>query len=157
MRSEPASPRLGSATAAVHGGSLPDRPWPRGMTTPVFQSTTYELDDAAYDDIARTGGTDTWWYTRLGNPTVDAVAAKLALLEGAEAAQVFASGMAAITTTVMAMVPAGGGLVGARELYGETFALLSQVLPATGRQVSFVAMTDTEAWGRELPGADAAY
>jgi cystathionine beta-lyase/cystathionine gamma-synthase len=127
------------------------------MSTPIFQSTTFELDASTYDDIARTGGTETWWYTRLGNPTVDAAAAKVALLEGAQAAQVFASGMAAITTTVMAAVPAGGRIVAARELYGETFTLLSQVLPTAGRSVSFVPMKDMEAWRRELPGADAAY
>jgi cystathionine beta-lyase/cystathionine gamma-synthase len=150
-------PRPGSSTAAVHGGRLPDRPWPAGLTTPVFQSTTYELDAAAYEDIARTGGTETWWYTRLGNPTVDAVAAKVAALEGAEAAQAFASGMAAITTTVMTVVPPGGRIVAARELYGEVYTLLSKVVPASGRSVSFVAMTDLDGWRRELPGAHAAY
>jgi cystathionine beta-lyase/cystathionine gamma-synthase len=127
------------------------------MTTPVFQSSTYELDRAAYEDIARTGGTETWWYSRLGNPTVDAVAAKLAALEGADAAQAFASGMAAITATVMTATPPGGRIVAARELYGETFTLLDQVVPESGRSVTFVAMSDIEAWRRELPGADVAY
>jgi cystathionine beta-lyase/cystathionine gamma-synthase len=127
------------------------------MTTPVFQSSTYELDGAAYEDIARTGGTETWWYSRLGNPTVDAVAAKVAALEGAGAAQAFASGMAAITATVMTTTPPGGRIVAARELYGEAFTLLDQVLPASGRSVTFVAMSDIAAWRRELPGADVAY
>jgi cystathionine beta-lyase/cystathionine gamma-synthase len=127
------------------------------MTTPVFQSSTYELDGAAYEDIARTGGTETWWYSRLGNPTVDAVAAKVAALEGAPAAQAFASGMAAITATVMTAAPPGGRIVAARELYGEAFTLLDQVVPESGRSVTFVAMSDLEAWRRELPGADAAY
>ncbi|MGO9822464.1 MAG: PLP-dependent transferase, partial [Solirubrobacteraceae bacterium] len=106
MARDPDASRLapGSSTAAVHGGSTPQRSWPRGPVTPVFQSTTFELDDAAYEDIARTGGTEIWWYTRLGNPTVDAVAAKLAALEGAEAGLAFASGMAAITSTVMCVL-----------------------------------------------------
>ncbi len=157
MTPEDVDPRPGSSTAAIHGGRLPDRPWPQGMSTPVFQSTTYELDAAAYEDIARTGGTETWWYTRLGNPTVDAVAARVAALEGAEAAQAFASGMAAITATVMTAVPPGGRIVAARELYGEAFTLLANVVPASGRSVSFVAMTDLDGWRRELAGADAAY
>jgi cystathionine beta-lyase/cystathionine gamma-synthase len=147
----------GSSTAAVHGGSVPERPWPRGPITPVFQASTYELDDDAYADIARTGGTDTWWYTRLGNPTVDAVAAKLAALEGAEAGLAFASGMAAITATVMSVLEPGQRIVAARELYGETFTLFEGVLPATGRSVSFVAIDDLAGWRRELPGADVAY
>src|SRR3954453_14186648 len=114
MARQDTTARPGSSTAAVHGGHPPDRPWPRGMTTPVFQSSTYELDGAAYQDIAQTGGTETWWYSRLGNPTVDAVAAKLAALEGAEAAQAFASGMAAITATVMTATPPQGRIVAAR-------------------------------------------
>jgi methionine-gamma-lyase len=127
------------------------------MTTPVFQSTAYELDEAAYDDISRTGGTETWWYSRLGNPTVDAVAAKLAALEGAESGLAFSSGMAAITTTIMYCTPSGGRIVAARELYGETFTLLASFLPTAGRTVSFVPVDDLEGWRRELAGADLAY
>ena len=147
----------GSSTAAVHGGGVPDRPWPRGLVTPVFQSSAYELDDAAYADIAVTGGTETWWYTRLGNPTVDAVAAKVAVLEGAQAGLAFASGMAAISCTILSMVPPGGRIVAARELYGETWALLADTLPAAGREVSLVSVSDLDGWRRELAGADVAY
>ena len=127
------------------------------MATPVFQSSTYELDADTYADIARTGGAESWWYSRLSNPTVDAVAAKVAVLEGAEAGQAFASGMAAITSTVFAAVPPGGRVVAPRELYGETFTLFSQFLPGTGRTVTFVDIEDLEGWRRELPGANAAY
>jgi cystathionine beta-lyase/cystathionine gamma-synthase len=73
------------------------------------------------------------------------------------AAQAFASGMAAITATVMTVVPPGGRMVAARELYGEAYTLLADVVPASGRSVSFVAMNDLEGWRRELAGADAAY
>lgn len=157
MANDPHRLAPGSSTAAVHGGSTPERSWPRGPVTPIFQSSTFELDEAAYEDIARTGGTETWWYTRLGNPTVDAVAAKLAALEGAEAGLAFASGMAAITATVMTVLAPGQRIVAARELYGETYALLDGVLPATGRSVSFVAIDDLDGWRRELPGADVVY
>jgi cystathionine beta-lyase/cystathionine gamma-synthase len=127
------------------------------MTTPVFQSTTYELDEAAYEDIARTGGTETWWYTRLSNPTTDAVASKVAALEGAEAGQAFASGMAAITSTVLAVTPPGGRIVAARELYGETYTLFTHTLPGANRTVTLVSVNDLDGWRRELPGADTAY
>lgn len=149
--------RAGSSTAAVHGAQLPPRPWPRGMSAPIFQSSTFELDDAAYADIERTGGDETWWYTRLGNPTVDAVAARIAALEGGEEAVVFASGMAAIATTVLAVTPPGGRLVAARELYGDAFDLLRETIVSAGRTVRFVALDDLDGWRRELPGADAMY
>jgi cystathionine beta-lyase/cystathionine gamma-synthase len=149
--------RAGSSTAAVHGGQLPSRPWPRGTSAPIFQSSTFELDDAAYADIERTGGDETWWYTRLGNPTVDAVAARIAALEGGEEAIAFASGMAAIATTVLAVTPPGGRLVAARELYGDAFDLLRETIASAGRIVRFVSLDDVDGWRRELPGADAMY
>lgn len=123
----------------------------------MFHSSTYELEPETYDDIERTGGAEAWWYSRLGNPTADAVAAKVASLEGAEAGLVFASGMAAITTTVLANTPPGGRIVAARELYGETYELFRETLPGAGRTVTLVDVNDLEGWARELPGADVAY
>lgn len=150
-------PRPGSSTAAVHGGVAPSRPWPRGTSTPIFQSSTFELNDAAYADIVRTGGNETWWYTRLSNPTIDAVAARIAAVEGAEEAVAFASGMAAITCTILAVTPPGGVVVAARELYGDVFDLLRESMASTGRTVRFVALDDFDGWRRALPGADVLY
>jgi cystathionine beta-lyase/cystathionine gamma-synthase len=149
--------RPGSSTAAVHGRDSEPRAWPRGTSTPVFQSSTFELDDAAYEDIVATGGEQTWWYTRLGNPTVDAVASRIAALEGGEDAVVFSSGMAAITTAILAVTPPGGRVVAARELYGDVFDLLRQTIADAGRTVSFVALDDLDAWRTELTGADTMY
>jgi cystathionine beta-lyase/cystathionine gamma-synthase len=145
--------RAGSSTAAVHGGAAPARPWPRGVSTPVFLSSTYELDAAAYADIERTGGSETWWYTRLGNPTIDAVAARVAALEGAEDALVLASGMAAITATLLAHVPVGGRVVAARDLYGDAFTLLHDTVAEAGRTVAFVPIDDLGGWERALSQA----
>jgi cystathionine beta-lyase/cystathionine gamma-synthase len=147
----------GSSTAAIHAGGDPPRHLPRPIVAPVFQSATYELKQETYDDIDRTGGTEAYWYSRLGNPTVDAVAAKVAALEGGEAGLAFASGMAAITTTVLAATSAGGRIVAARELYGETYDLLTDTLPAAGRTVTLIDIEDFEGWARELPGAQAVY
>lgn len=149
--------RPGSSTAAVHGGAGPPRAWPRGTSTPVFQSSTFELDQEAYEDIVATGGERTWWYTRLSNPTVDAVASRIAALEGAEDAVLFGSGMAAITTAILALTPPGGRVVSSRELYGDVFDLLRQTIAEAGRTVTFVALDDLDAWSAELAGADVMY
>jgi cystathionine beta-lyase/cystathionine gamma-synthase len=150
--------RPGSSTAAVHGGVSPQRPWPRGLAAPIFRSSTFQLDAAAYADISRTGGEETWWYTRLANPTVDATAARIAALEGAQDAVLFASGMAAISTTLLALSAPGSRIVAARELYGDTFTLLRDMLPGAARSVSFVAIDDQDGWERELAaGADMLY
>jgi cystathionine beta-lyase/cystathionine gamma-synthase len=153
----PIAVRPGSSTAAVHGGGRPPHTWPRGTATPIFQSSTFELDDDAYADIVATGGEDTWWYTRLRNPTLDAVSARIAALEGGDDAVVFGSGMAAITTTILALTPPGGRVVAARELYGDVFDLLRQTIADAGRTVRFVALDDLAAWEAELAGADTMY
>ena len=59
-------------TLLVSGGGESPSPWPSGMSTPLFPSATYDLDPRAYADIEATGGRDTWWYTRLRNPIVEA-------------------------------------------------------------------------------------
>jgi cystathionine beta-lyase/cystathionine gamma-synthase len=137
-------------TLLVSGGGPPPSPWPSGMSTPLFLSATYDLDRKAYADIAATGGRDTWWYTRLGNPSIEAVADKLARLEGADGAILFSSGMAAIATTLIALLPPGGRMVAARDLYGDVFTLLRSELTRQGRDVAFVAIDDHDGWRREL-------
>jgi cystathionine beta-lyase/cystathionine gamma-synthase len=139
------------------GGPAPD-PWPQGMSSPIFQSVTYDLHEQAYADIERTGGERTWWYTRLRNPTIEATAAKLAALEHADDAVVFSSGMAAIATTLLALVRAGGRVVASRDLYGDVYTLLAGELRRHGRSAAFVAIDDLAGWERELAaGADLVY
>ena len=145
-------------TLLVRGGGPAPEPWPDGMSAPIFQSVTYDLHQRAYADIERTGGANTWWYTRLRNPTIEATAAKLATMERGDSAILFSSGMAAIATTLLALVGAGGRVVAARDLYGDVFTLLAAELPRHGRSVSFVAVDDFGGWEHELAtGADLVY
>jgi cystathionine beta-lyase/cystathionine gamma-synthase len=145
-------------TVLVGGGGPAPDPWPDGMSPPIFQSVTYDLNERAYADIQRTGGERTWWYTRLRNPTIEATAAKLAALEHADGAIVFSSGMAAIATTLLALVGAGGHVVASRDLYGDVFTLLAGELPRHGRSAAFVAVDDLAGWERELAnGASLVY
>ena len=150
--------RPGMGTIAVGAAEPPPGGWPVGMVPPVFGSVTYALGREAYADIALTGGENTWWYTRLRNPTVEAAAAKVAALEGAERALLFSSGMAAIATTLLALLPPGGRVAAARDLYGDVFTLLRNELPRHGRSAEFVAIDDQEGWRRALErGADLIY
>jgi cystathionine beta-lyase/cystathionine gamma-synthase len=137
-------------TLLVSGGGNPPSPWPSGLSTPLFPSATYDLDSSAYADIEATGGRDTWWYTRLRNPTVEAVADKLAQLDGADGAILFSSGMAAIASTLLALAAPGARIVAARDLYGDVFTLLGRELTRQGRDVAFVAVDDHAGWEREL-------
>lgn len=119
------------------------------VVPPIYQSVTFLLDDAAYADVLEGGLTETW-YSRFSNPTVSAAAEEARRREGAEAALLSASGMAAIATTLLTLVPAGGRIVAARELYGDTRDLLARDLPALGIQVDLVDVADTQAWKAAL-------
>lgn len=140
----------GLSTRAVHAGIRPLIPGVAGMATPIVQSTTFDLDDDTYADISATGGANAWWYTRLGNPSVSAAAAKLNALEGAEDGLLFASGMAAISATLHALVRPRQRIVAARDLYGDSFTLLTRELAEYGCETSLVPIDDLGGWQREL-------
>jgi cystathionine beta-lyase/cystathionine gamma-synthase len=113
---------------------------------PIYQTTTFELDDEAYADIQGSGGLHETWYSRFGNPTVDAAAADVARLHGARQALMTASGMAAIATTLVTLVRSGTTLVAAKQVYGDTGDLLARDLPALGVTVVRVDAFDVDGW-----------
>jgi len=84
-------------------------------------------------------------YSRHVNPTDAYLARALARMEGAEAAQVMSSGMAAISTTLLQLCSAGDHIVAEHSIYGGTYALLKNVLPRFGIDVTFVDMADLDA------------
>ncbi|HEX6674313.1 MAG TPA: aminotransferase class I/II-fold pyridoxal phosphate-dependent enzyme [Actinomycetes bacterium] len=120
------------------------------VVPPIYQCTTFELDDQSYQDIVDGGGFGEAWYTRFGNPTVAWAADAVARLEGAEAAVMTSSGMGAIATTLLSLLRAGDRVVAARELYGDTRDLLVRDLPALGIRVDFVATADLAQWREAL-------
>jgi cystathionine beta-lyase/cystathionine gamma-synthase len=125
----------------------------RPVVPPIYQSATFYLDDLAYKDIQE-GGLREHWYSRFANPTVDAAAAEIAALEGAEAAFMTASGMAAIATTLLTLLP--GRIVAARQVYGDTRDLLVRDLPALGFDVAMVDATDLDEWAAAIAAAPTA-
>ena len=112
----------------------------------IYQTTTFELDDAAYADIQGGGGLHQTWYSRFGNPTVDAAAAEVARLHGASRSLMTSSGMAAIATTLITLLRSGDTLVAARQVYGDTDDLLTRDLPGLGIEVVRVDASNTAAW-----------
>lgn len=142
--------QLKLSTTAVSQGRRFAGSGPRPIVDAIYTSVNFDLDDDDYRDIQETGGERSWYYSRNRNPTVDSVEEKIAALEGAESAVLFSSGMAAITTTLLSLVPPGGTLVAAKELYGETSEFLRQQFSDFGRTVRFVAVDDLAEWKREL-------
>ena len=131
-------------TRAVH---LPEPvvPAERPIGLPTYRTSAFVFDTAEdYADVLgnRTPG---YVYTRIDNPTVDAFGAAVAMFEGAEAAQCFASGMAAISTVLMTFLSAGDHVVAQRALYGGSWSMLAHVLPRFGVETTFVATVEEAA------------
>jgi cystathionine beta-lyase/cystathionine gamma-synthase len=140
----------GIETRLIHAGE-PDPPIGGAVTMPIFQSSTFESAGAAsYHDLR---------YIRLSNtPNHTALHAKLASLEGAEAALVAGSGMAAISATLMTTLSGRGHLLAQDCLYGGTHDLLTQDFPGIGMEVDFIDGDDPASW-REMirPNTKAIY
>lgn len=120
------------------------------VVQPIYQTTTFELDDTAYADIQGTGGLHETWYSRFGNPTVDAAAAEVARLHRASRSLMTSSGMAAIATTLVTLLRSGDTLVAGRQVYGDTDDLLTRDLPGLGVEVVRVDTFDTSGWRRAI-------
>ena len=129
------------ATRAVHAGQPAARPG-GPVVAPIVRSSTFHWSGPGDGDLL---------YSRYGNnPNQRSVAAGIAALEGTESALALASGMAAISMTLLAVVRAGDHIVASRQLYGATHALLTGELPRRGVTTTFVDPGDPGAWHTAL-------
>ncbi|MDX1569624.1 MAG: aminotransferase class I/II-fold pyridoxal phosphate-dependent enzyme [Xanthomonadales bacterium] len=129
-------------TKVVHAGE-PD-PRPAGaVSIPIYQSAMFEYSgESSYHDLK---------YIRLNNtPNHQALHAKLASLEGAEAALVTSSGMAAITTSLLTVLKSGDHLLAQDCLYGGTHDFVTQDLPALGIEYDFIDGDRPDTWEDKL-------
>ncbi|WP_335871585.1 homocysteine synthase [Bacillus sp. 2205SS5-2] len=130
-------------TLLLHGGQQSD-PTTGSRAVPIYQTTSYVFDNSEHAaklfSLEEPGNI----YTRIGNPTVDVLEQRLALLEGGVGALAVSSGMAAITLSILNIASAGDEIVAASTLYGGTYNLFSTTLPKYGIQVKFVDPVDPE-------------
>ena len=117
------------------------------LSIPIYQTSTFEVTDN--DEQLSATHTD-HFYTRYGNPTNTVAEKTIAALEGVDAALTFASGMGAITTTLMALLKSGDHVVAQRDIYGGVNKFLSQWLPKMGIETSFVDTTEYEQHARAI-------
>ena len=135
---------LGFSTLAVHGGELRPK-LGNSLATPIVQTATYTFADTheLHDHFQRRIEREE--YGRYGNPTQRVAEKKLAALEGAGDCLIFSSGMAAITTTLHAVLSHGSHVVVTDDSYRRTRQFLTQVLHRYGIEVSVVPAGDYEA------------
>src|ERR1700690_3115251 len=117
------SPRQGDATTAIHAGE-PKHGRNAPVATSIERTSNFVFASTAEMKRWAEGKSKAYIYTRMGNPTLAVAEAKLAALEGAEAAVVTASGMAAISSALLAMLQSGDELIATRQLYGGAYRLL---------------------------------
>ena len=133
-------------TQQIHAGQNPDSDT-GSRSLPIYQTTAYQFRDTQHAanlfGIAEAGNV----YTRINNPTQDAVEKRLAVLEGGVAALLVSSGMAATTLAIMNVAQAGDHVVSSSNVYGGTFNLFNYTLPKFGIEVTFVNDTgNMDAW-----------
>ncbi len=133
-------------TQQIHAGQTPD-PVTGSRSLPIYQTTAYQFRDTQHAanlfGIAEAGNV----YTRINNPTQDAVEQRLANLEGGVGALLVASGMAATAYAIMNVAEAGDHVVVSRNVYGGTYNLFNYTLPKFGLEFSFVQdASDLDAW-----------
>ena len=133
------------ATKCVHAAEKPD-PAFGAHTTPIFQTSTFIFENARQGAARFAGEEAGYVYARIppNTPTHAVLAEKFAALEGGEAGQTFASGMAAITAVVLTALKQGDHLISTDVVYGCTYSLFSEVLPGLGIDVSFVDTSKIE-------------
>ncbi|MEM9434183.1 MAG: aminotransferase class I/II-fold pyridoxal phosphate-dependent enzyme [Pseudomonadota bacterium] len=135
-------------------GKLPDSlvrrtPWPdsisRAVVTPLQPSVVYASPDPDTLDGQYENGPDGYTYSREGHPNAAVLAAKLDALEGATGGLMTASGMAAVTATMLGLLKAGDHVIGGDQLYGRCLRMLAQDLPRFGISSSLADPTDPAA------------
>ncbi|HXW20696.1 MAG TPA: O-succinylhomoserine sulfhydrylase [Roseiarcus sp.] len=135
---------LRDATRLVHGGSLRSSFDETSEALFLTQGYLYDTMEAAE---ARFKGDDPGFiYSRYSNPTVSMFEKRMALLEGAESARATASGMAAVTASLMGQLKAGDHLVAARALFGSCLYVVEELLPRFGVATTLVDGTDLKQW-----------
>jgi O-acetylhomoserine (thiol)-lyase len=130
-------------TIAIHGGYEADST--RAVAVPIYQTVAHDFIDAehagAVFDLEMPG----FHYNRINNPTNDVLERRVAALEGGTAALAVASGMAAVSYSVMNVARSGSNLVVAPQLYGATFTYFAHVLRTLGIEARFAADDTAEA------------
>jgi len=116
------------------------------LSVPIWASTTFVANSVEEGRRMATSTTSSTFYSRYGNPTVNAFEDAIAELEGAEAARAFASGMGAVSAVVLGLCSKGDHIVTQRQLYAGTQLLFQAVCPRFGIDVTFVDGTDPSQW-----------
>jgi methionine-gamma-lyase len=134
--------KRGLMTRIIHAGQHVD-PQTGAVATPIYQTSTFAFRDADHG-AACFGGEPGYKYTRLGNPTIEALENNIAQLEGACGGLGAATGMAAVNMVYLTLLGQGTHVVATESLYGPSRTILETEYPRFGVESSFVDSSDPE-------------
>jgi O-acetylhomoserine (thiol)-lyase len=144
-------------TLALHGGSYRADPTTGAVAVPIYQTTSYQFQDTAHASrlfaLEEIGNI----YTRVQNPTTDALEQRITALEGGVAALAVASGQTASAYSVLNLTQPGDNIVSSTDLYGGTWTLFANTLKQFGVEVRFVDPADPENFRRASDDKTRAY
>ncbi|MGC9294684.1 MAG: trans-sulfuration enzyme family protein [Thermoplasmata archaeon] len=133
--------KLDKETIAIHGGEYEDGKY-GNISTPIFESSVFRFPNNKKDAIIDKNRNLPFIYTRLGNPTIQSLEEKYAMVESAEDSLAFSSGMAAISSTLLTFLRKGDRLLSLNKLYGQTLDYIKNSLTNYGIQVDFITVED---------------
>jgi O-acetylhomoserine (thiol)-lyase len=139
-------------TLALHGGSFRADPTTGATVVPIYQTTSFDFQSTERAERLSNMEEIGFAYTRIGNPTQDALEQRLAAFEGGAAALALASGQAATALAVLTLVQAGDNIVTGTDLYGGSWNFFAHRLKQFGIEARFVDPTDPEAFRRATDG-----
>lgn len=136
-------PQLSPETVAVRAGRSANGP---ALAPVLWASSSFVSESVGEARTMATSTGSTTFYSRYGNPSVNAFEEAIADLEGAEAARAFGSGMGAVAAVVLGLCSSGDHIVSQRQIYAGTQMLLQSVCPRFGIEVTFVDAADPDEW-----------
>jgi len=137
MKTKSRTKGFGDATLAIHAGE--ERCHVNGpVVSPIARTSNFTFQNSEEMKRWAEGKSSAYIYTRYGNPTLAIAERKIAALEGAEAAVVAASGMAAISSALLAVLKGGDEVIATRQLYGGSYRLMRDIFPKYGIGVRHV-------------------
>lgn len=135
--------KTGFNTKLIHGGEIDDQFG--SATVPIYQTSTFSFDSAEDGAKCFSGESDGYIYTRIGNPTINALERQIALLENGFGAIAVSSGMAAATTIYLGLLSAGDHIVSTDAIYGPSRSVVEKQFIRFGFQATYVNTADIEA------------
>jgi methionine-gamma-lyase len=136
------SEESGFSTKLIHAGGVDDQFG--SATVPIYQTSTFSFESAEEGAKCFSGDSDGYIYTRIGNPTIDALERQLATLENGFGAIAVSSGMAAATTIYISLMSSGDHIVSTDAIYGPSRSVMEKQFVRFGFQSSYINTTDIE-------------